>query len=331
MAKLKAEVKHQYHEERDPSLRTKLFGNIDTASAWGSRLAPISNWATAIPGSRVVLEQVLGIAPQRSLPSFTSESFAEWAGAREPGVSEAEADRKVLLFPDTYTNYSHPAPGKAAVRVLEAAGVHVHVPTDVAPSGRAAYSVGLLDRAAERARANVGIFDDYLADGWEVVSVEPSDAVVFQDEYTDLLETPAAERVATNAYGVCEYLDVHRLVGELPVDEDAADRSVAYHGHCHQHAAGTDHHAVGVLRRAGYDVDPLDSGCCGMAGSFGYEAEHYDISTSIADRLFEKIRASDAPEVVAPGASCRSQIGDGDVADAAPPHPIEALDRVVDR
>ena len=331
MAKLKAEIKHQYHEQSDPSLRTKLFGNIDTASAWGSRLAPISNWAAAIPGSRAVLKTVLGIAPERSLPSFTSEPFAEWADAREPGVSEAEADRKVLLFPDTYTNYSYPAPGKAAVRVLEAAGVHVRVPTDVAPSGRAAYSVGLLDRAGERARTNVERFDDYIDDGWEVVTVEPSDAVVFQDEYTDLLDTAAAERVATHAYSVCEYLDVHRLVEELPVDEDAADRSLAYHGHCHQHAAGTDHHAVGVLRRAGYDVDPLDSGCCGMAGSFGYEAEHYEISTSIAERLFEKIRASDAPEVVAPGASCRSQIGDGDVADSAPPHPIEALDRVVAR
>jgi len=331
MAKLKAEVKHQYHQESDPDLRTRLFGNIDTASALGSRLAPVSNWVTAIPGSRVVLEKVLGIAPERSLPSFTSESFTEWADAREPAVSESEADRNVLVFPDTYTNYSHPAPGKAAVRVLEAAGVHVRVPTDVAPSGRAAYSVGLLDRAAERARTNVEIFDDYVADGWEIVAVEPSDAVVFQDEYTDLLDATAAERVAAHAYGVCEYLDVYRLVEELPVDEQVSDRSLAYHGHCHQHAAGTDHHAVGVLRRAGYDVDPLESGCCGMAGSFGYEAEHYDVSTSIAERLFDKIRGSDATQVVAPGASCRSQIGDGDIVDASPPHPIEALDRAVDR
>ena len=331
MAKLKAEVKHQYHEETDPGLRTKLFGNIDTASEWGSRLAPISNWATAIPGSRLVLEKLLGIAPERPLPSFTRESFAEWAADREPTVSASEADRKVLLFPDTYTNYSYPAPGKAAVNVLEAAGVHVHVPTDVAPSGRAAYSVGLLDHAADRARTNVGVFNDYLDKGWEIVTVEPSDAVVFQDEYTDLLDTDAAERVAAHAYGVCEYLDTYRLVEELPTDDRATDRSLAYHGHCHQHAAGTDHHAVGVLRRAGYDVDPLDSGCCGMAGSFGYEAEHYDVSTAIAERLFDKIRASSATQVVAPGASCRSQIGDGDVTDSSPPHPIEALEQAVDR
>ena len=280
---------------------------------------------------------MLGIAPERSLPSFTSEPFAEWADAREPGVSEAEADRKVLLFPDTYTNYSYPAPGKAAVRVLEAAGVHVRVPTDVAPSGRAAYSVGLLDRAGERARTNVERFDDYIDDGWEVVTVEPSDAVVFQDEYTDLLDTAAAERVATHAYSVCEYLDVHRLVEELPVDEDAADRSLAYHGHCHQHAAGTDHHAVGVLRRAGYDVDPLDSGCCGMAGSFGYEAEHHAMSLAIGEELGSQVDDSHAESVVAPGASCRTQLADlGAGIDpdllpdagadrAEPPTPVEAL------
>jgi Fe-S oxidoreductase len=330
MAKLKAEVKHQYHDEADPGLRTKLFGNIDAASEWGSKLAPVSNWATKIPGSRIVLEKVLGIAPERSLPSFARQSLTEWAANRDPAVPASEAERKVLLFPDTYTNYSYPEPGKAAVRVLEAAGVHVHVPTDAAPSGRAAYSVGLLDRAAERARTNVELFDNYLDDGWEVVTVEPSDAVVFQDEYTDLLDTAAAERLATRAYGVCEYLDVHRLVEDLPVDEGTTDRSLAYHGHCHQHAAGTDHHAVGVLRRAGYEVDPLDTGCCGMAGSFGYEAEHYDVSTSIAERVFEKIRGSDATEVVAPGASCRSQIGDGDIVGSSPPHPIEALERVVD-
>ena len=330
MAKLKAELKHQYHEDTGSSLRSKLFGNIDTASKWGSRLAPLSNWAMELPGSDVVMEKVFGIAPDRSLPPFAEESLVEWFRGREPGVTEAEADRKVLLFPDTYTNYSYPEPGKAAVRVLEAAGVHVHIPTDLAPSGRAAYSVGLLDHAADRARTNVDAFSEYVDDGWEVVAIEPSDAVVFQDEYTDLLSTESAERVSRHAYGVCEYLDVHRLVEELPVRDEPTGESLAYHGHCHQHAAGKDHHAVGVLRRAGYDVDPLDSGCCGMAGSFGYETEHYDVSKSIGELLFDKIRESEATQVVAPGGSCRSQIGDSELVTEHPPHPIELLDRAVE-
>lgn len=156
------------------------------------------------------------------------------------------------------------------------------------------------------------------------MTVEPSDAVVFQDEYTNLLSGDAVEQVANHAYGVCEYLDHYRLVEDLPTAADGD--ALAYHGHCHQHAAGADHHAVGVLRRAGYDVDPLDSGCCGMAGSFGYEAEHYDISKQIGAELVGKVRESDAQQVVAPGGSCRSQLGDSDLADSPPPHPIELLE-----
>ena len=328
MAKLKSEAKHQYHEREGAGLRTKLFGHIDRLSRLGSRLAPLSNWATEIPGSRTVAESVFGIAAERSLPSFADESLAEWADRREPAVSADDAAHRVLLFPDTYTNYNYPEPGKAAVRVLEAAGVHVRVPDEVTASGRAAYSVGLLDVARERARANIDVFTDYIDDGWEVVSVEPSDAVLFQDEYTDLLSDGDAERVARHAYGVCEYLDVNRLLEDVRTDDPGA--ALAYHGHCHQHAAGKDHHAVGALRRAGYEVDPLDSGCCGMAGSFGYEAEHYDVSKRIGELLFEQIRASDAPQVVAPGGSCRSQIGDSDVARENPPHPIEMIERVVE-
>jgi FAD/FMN-containing dehydrogenase/Fe-S oxidoreductase len=327
LAKLKVETKHQYHEREGASIREKLFGNIDRLSSLGSTFAPLSNWAMAVPGSRKVLAAVADIAPERQLPPFAGESLETWARRREPGVTPEEADRKVLLFPDTYTNYNYPEPGKAAVRVLEAAGVHVRVPEDVAASGRAAYSVGLLDRAEERAERNVEVLSEYVDEGWEIVAVEPSDAVVFQDEYTDLLAGEAVERVAEHAYGVCEYLDAHRLVEALPTE--GATASLAYHGHCHQHAAGTDHHAVGVLRRAGYTVDPLDSGCCGMAGSFGYEAEHYDLSKAIGELLFEKIRASGREQVVAPGGSCRSQIGDSDVSEENPPHPIEMVDRAL--
>ncbi len=328
MAKLKTEVKHQYHQREDPSLRTRVFGNIDRLSWLGSKLAPLSNVGPKIPGSRLVMEKAVGIASDRKLPYFESESLEEWYEARGPRISEAEADRKVLLFPDTFTNYSYPEPGKAAIRVLEAAGVHVRIPDDCAASGRAAYSTGMLDAAEERARTNIGVFSEYLDDGWEVVAIEPSDAVVFQDEYRDLVPGEGADRVAEHAYGVMEYLDTHRLIDGLTEAGrlDGAGGALTYHGHCHQKATAKDHHAVGVLRRAGYDVDPLDSGCCGMAGSFGYEAEHYDLSKSIASLLFEKIDRSDGEEVVAPGASCRSQIGDRDERAENPPHPIEKVE-----
>jgi FAD/FMN-containing dehydrogenase/Fe-S oxidoreductase len=323
LAKLKAEVKHQHHEREGSGLRERVFADIDRLSALGSALAPVSNWASKVPGARAAMERTLGIAAERELPEFRRETFTDWFEAREPGVSYAGADRRVLLFPDTYTNYNLPEAGKAAVRVLEAAGVHVAVPEGTAPSGRPAYSKGFLEKAADRARQNVETLAPRVEDGWSVVFVEPSDAVMFQDEYRDLLSGPAVEAVSAAAYGVCEYLDVHRL--DEAVEFAGSGESFAYHGHCNQKATNKDHHAVGVLRRAGYEVDPLDSTCCGMAGSFGYEAEHYDLSKAIGGILFRKVDESPAKRVTAPGASCRSQLGERDARTETPPHPVELL------
>ncbi|MFC6954690.1 FAD-binding and (Fe-S)-binding domain-containing protein [Halorubellus litoreus] len=326
MAKLKAEVTHAHHEEHGSSLRDKAFKNVDALSRVGSALAPLSNLASRVPGARVLMEKTIGIARERSLPTFKRESLTDWFDARGPRVPEADADRRALLFPDTYTNYSHPEVGKAAVRVLEAAGVHVQL-ADRTDSGRPAHSKGFLDRSRETARENVNALAPRVDDGWDVVLVEPSDAVMFQSDYLDLLGSDDADAatLAANTYGVLEYLDRFRL--DEAVDWSAPAESLTYHGHCHQKATGKDHHAVGVLRRAGYAVDPLDSGCCGMAGSFGYEAEHYSMSTAIADILFEQVDDSDGETVVAPGASCRTQLGDRDGRGGEePPHPIEKLD-----
>ena len=330
MAKLKTEVKHQYHEREGVGRRERLFAEIDRLAALGSRFAPVSNWLPKLPGARAAMEKTVGIASERELPRFASESLEEWFDARGgAAVPPAEAEAKVLLFPDTYTNYSHPRPGKAAVLVLEAAGVHVEIPDGVVSSGRPAYSKGLLDVAGERAETNVEALDPYVRDGWAVAFVEPSDAVMFQDEYLDLLpDSEAATRVSGSAYGVLEHLDRFRL--DETIGFDAPDTSLTYHAHCNQKALAKDHHAVGVLRRAGYAVDPLDSGCCGMAGSFGYEAEHYDLSKAIGRILFDQVDASDGEQVVAPGISCRTQLGD-QPGRSRPRHPIEAVAVALDR
>jgi len=325
MAKLKTELQYQHHQESGTSLRDRLFANVERVSAVGSALAPLSNWAQRLPGSGVVAETLLGIARERALPRFSSETFADWMREREPTVSVEEATRRALVFPDTYTNYSHPEVGRAAVRVLEAAGVHVRLATDVTASGRAAHSKGMIDLARERASENVDALVGRVQMGWDVVVAEPSDAVMFQSDYLDLLDGEDVERVAASTYGLCEYVDRFRL--DEAVAFDAPDDHLVYHGHCHQTAARREHHAVGVLRRAGYAVDPLDSGCCGMAGSFGYEAEHYSMSQAIGSILADQVAASPGDRVVAPGASCRSQLDglaesdDGDT----PPHPVEAL------
>ena len=322
LAKLKAEVKHEYHQEEGSTLRDRVFGNIDRFAALGSALAPLSNVGPKLPGARLLMEKVLGVARERELPTFASESLEAWFAARGPGVPEAEADAKVILFPDPYTNYIYPAPGKAAIEILETAGVHVRIPDGLEPSGRAAFSMGFLDEVETRARHNVDTLRSYVAEGWSVAFVEPSDAVMFQDEYLDILDGRGVELVADSAYGVMEYIDVARLDEELAFEP--SDEHLTYHGHCNQKAIKRDHHAVGVLRRAGYHVDPLDSGCCGMAGSFGYEAEHYGLSQAIGRILFRQVEQSAGDSVVAPGASCRSQLGDR-AGETQPPHPVEKV------
>ena len=324
-AKLKAEVKYDYHNEKGTSLRSKLFGNIDTVNALGSTFAPVSNWAQKLPGSDLVTEKVLGIAPERDLPTFSNESLVSWFDSRGPKVPKAEADDTVLLFPDTYTNYNYPEPGKAAVELLEAANIHVRVldTDEVAASGRAAFSMGLLDEAEERARTNLDALMPYVEDGWSVLFIEPSDAVMFQDEYVDLLSDDRVGDLAVAAYGVCEYLNTYQITND--VEFDAPPEYVTYHGHCNQKALNRDHHAAAALSAAGYEVDALDSSCCGMAGSFGYEEEHYELSKAIGEILHDKVEESPGDTVVAPGASCRSQLADDDFEGERPAHPVEKL------
>ncbi len=334
MAKLKAEVTHEYHQRHGAGLRSRLFANVDTLSKLGSKTAPLSNWLPELPGVRLAMEKTVGIARERSLPEFHSETLEDWFEARGPRVSESEADRKALVVPDTYTNHNHPAVGKNSVRVLENAGVHVRL-AGVGDSGRPAFSKGFLDVARERAEENVAALAPRIEAGWDVVVAEPSDAVMFQSDYPDLLSGDSAEQssadrssgqrpredavesVAINTFGVMEYINSFDL--DLP----AGEGSLAYHGHCHQKATKKDVHAAAVLDGAGYDVDILDSGCCGMAGSFGYEADHYAMSEAIGSILVDQVRESPGERVVAPGASCRGQLDDP--TDEEPPHPIEVL------
>jgi FAD/FMN-containing dehydrogenase/Fe-S oxidoreductase len=323
MAKLKAEVEHEHHQRHGASLRDKMFANVATLSKLGSAFAPLSNVAASLPGSGWLAEKTLGIARERDLPAFERETFADWFESRGGAqVPESEAERRVLLLADTYTNYNRPAAGRAAVEVLEAAGVHVEVPDAAGDSGRPAHSKGFLDVARERATENVDALAPRVAEGWDVAVVEPSDAVMFQSDYLDLLSGEDVEAVAANTYGVLEYVDAFRLDDAFDAD---GGEYLTYHGHCHQKATKKDHHAVGVLRRAGYDVDPLDSTCCGMAGSFGYEAEHYSMSKAIGSILFDQVESSPGGQVVAPGASCRAQLESRPGASEEPPHPVEKV------
>ncbi len=323
MAKMKAELKHEHHQKEGIPIRDRMFANVETLYSLGSTFAPVSNLATNLPGSDVLMEKTLGIARERELPTFKRETLQKWDSSRTPALASNDVERKALLIADPYTNYTQPEVGKAAVEVLEAAGVWVQIPNSVSDSGRPAYSKSMLDHARQTARENVETLAPYVDDGWEIVSVEPSDAVMYQHDYLDLLDGDDVEAVAANSYSVMEYLDRFGLDENLSVD--AGSESVAYHGHCHQTAVKREHHAIAVLDRAGYDVDELDTTCCGMAGSFGYEAEHYSMSQAIGQLLFDQVDESPATEVVAPGTSCRSQLLEYENQHGKPAHPIEKV------
>ncbi len=324
MAKLKAEIEYEHHQKYGSSIRDRLFANIDKLCYLGSFLYPISNLAQSIPKSELVLEKLLGIARESEIPKFKRQSFEDWFEKRKNKVSKDDAEDFVLFFPDTYTNYIYTNTAKSAVQLLESADIYIEIP-DIGPSGRAAYSKGFLDKARSRAKNNMEVVLSKIKDGWNLVTVEPSDAVMFQLDYSNLLSTNDVRYISKSTYGICEYIDINNFSFSFR----EIDEHLIYHGHCHQKAMKKDHHAVSILQDAGYKVDNLDSGCCGMAGSFGYEAEHYSMSKSIGKILFDQIQESNGEKIVAPGASCRSQLKNLGEKDNYPPHPIEKFENAL--
>ena len=308
-------------------LQKRLFGNFETLARLGSATAPVSNWLADAGPVRAAIERVLGVDRRRALPTFERETFRAWFRARESSVSDPV--RRVVLYPDVYTNHVQTGRGKAAVRTLEALNVDVVVP-DVAASGRAPLSQGMVATAESKARNAFADLEPHLDDGRDVVVIEPSDLAMFEREYSRLLPTTDHERLADNAYEVLEYVyglleaggDVSALSGPEPTD--GAD-GVAYHSHCQQRTLGLERHTEAVLDRLGYDVVTSDAECCGMAGSFGYKSEYYELSVAVGEDLAEGFRSDVARDrtVVASGTSCLEQLDS--LLDRPSTHPIELI------
>ena len=317
MAKLKYEYLDQYHRANGLPLRARLFANINALSRLGCRTAPLSNWAAGNPITRLLLHAFMGIHLRRSLPRFARPTFPEWFRARAAhpdgrslGTGE---DRMVVLFNDTFMNYNYPQVGVAAVELLEKAGFQV-VLANGECCGRPMISKGLLDRARDHARRNVELLYPYAQRGIPIVGCEPSCLLTLRDEYPDLLRDEKARVVAAGSYLIDEFIDMLRERRELALEFTGVKKKVLFHGHCHQKALVGTRHSVAVLRLApGYEVEEVNSGCCGMAGSFGYEAEHYRMSQAIGEQvLFPAVVAKGEDwEVAVTGISCRQQIEHG--------------------
>ncbi|MQG28009.1 MAG: hypothetical protein FI723_06410 [SAR202 cluster bacterium] len=326
MAKLKYEFLDQYHRANGVPLRNRVFANINRLSVWGSRMAPLSNLMVSNPVGKMLSQMVLGIHPKRKPPKFVRQTFTKWFKSRQGpnppespfskgglGTATVVGTDTVVLLNDTYMNYNYPEIGKAAVALLEAAGLKV-VLSDTKCCGRPMISKGLMDDATANAVSNIDQLYAYAEQGIPVIGCEPSCLLTFKDEYPQLVRDERANKVAENSYMIDEFLMKLQEGGKLELALGKLEKKVLFQAHCHQKAEMGTATSMAALRLApGYQVELINAGCCGMAGSFGYEKEHYDLSMKIGEEaLFPAIRAKDEDwEVAVMGVSCRQQVEDG--------------------
>jgi Fe-S oxidoreductase len=323
MAALKSEaLAHRYAMHGTP-LGARIFGHVRELNRAGAALAPLSNWMAGFGPLRALADRWLGIDRRRALPRFARESLPRWYDSRTPPTDRSRRGDLVFLA-DCFTSFTEPGIGRAAISLLERAGWTVHLVSDVC-CGRALISKGLLRQARERHGALVDRLEPWARRGVPIVGVEPSCVFTLTDELVALAPgNPRAGAVAAAAHLADEL--VLDALGDGSLDVAPLETPVVFHGHCHQKAAHASAPTIGLLRHvAGERVTVLDAGCCGMAGSFGFEREHYDLSMQIGGmRLFPAV--NDAPpeaRVVATGTSCRQQIRHGTGREAI--HPLELL------
>ena len=315
MAKIKAEFLFQYYQQHFMLLRSRFFAHFGDLSQLASgAIAPVSNWMVQNKFIRILINRLFAIAPERRLPRFANETFYSWY------VSQGSIKKKssmpglqVILLADITRNYNDPDTARAAYQVLTALGFNVIVPP-VHDFGRPAFSKGDLRLARKKALVTLDALGPYARKGLQIVGLEPSDISMFVDDFAALLpDDDRVKMVAAQALSFDEFLWRQMLDGKLEGVFKPQTGQILLHGHCHQKALIGIHKSKELLAYLGYQVQEAGSACCGMAGSFGYEAEHYDISLQMGElNLFPAVR-SQQPDtlIVAAGASCQEQIEQG--------------------
>ncbi|HUB81821.1 MAG TPA: FAD-linked oxidase C-terminal domain-containing protein [Bryobacteraceae bacterium] len=304
MATYKAEFLAHYYERRLRPRHAYSMGLI----YWWARLASyaprVVNFLAHAPVTSDIAKAIGGIAPERTIPRFATETFRHWFNRRE---SRNAGGRRVLVWPDTFNNHFHPQVAQAAVEVLEHCGFQVAIPGRSLCCGRPLYDFGMLKLAKHLLREALDELSNEIENGVPVIGLEPSCLAVFRDEMVNLLPDDwNAKRLQKQCYTLSEFLEHEGLEDHMP----RLPRKAVVHGHCHQKAVLTMKAEERLYERMGLDFEVLDSGCCGMAGSFGFEKDHYSISVACGERaLLPAVRKSaESTLVIADGFSCREQI-----------------------
>jgi FAD/FMN-containing dehydrogenase/Fe-S oxidoreductase len=328
MSRMKAEFLHQYQQKNGVPFRSRAFASIGQINRIASRTPAISNFFLKNYFTSLFLKKILGVAPKRSLPAVHG-SLLSWYRKYLPVAPQKEPKGRVYFFFDEFTRFQDVEAGKAAIQLLFHLGYRVeYLPH--ADSGRAQLSKGLLKEAQKLARENVRAFAGKLSEESPLVGVEPSAILSFRDEYPRLVEArdrQKARELGRHTLMIDEFIAREIRKGKIsPEDFTSEPARVLLHGHCHQKALSEVSETAWMLSLPeNYEVEVIPSGCCGMAGSFGYEKEHFEISMKIGEQvLFPAVRKAETEVIiVAPGTSCRHQILDGTGRKAL--HPVEVL------
>ncbi len=330
MGKYKAEFLQHYYDANGVPFRSKLVANYGTLNRLGSMVPPVYNLFSQSSVFSPVVKKLAGFNTQRSLPRLHKETWRKWADKNLEKLNRtANPENKVILFCDEFTNYNDTPTGINACRLLNRMGYFIEMPP-VHESGRAALSKGLLKKVSKLADANINTLQPWIDKKIPVVGIEPSAILTLRDEYSELCSEPyieKAEALSRVVYifdeFICQQLDQGKIERQLFKSDYL---KIYLHGHCHQKALSSVSFTTKMLSiPQGYEVQEIECGCCGMAGSFGYEKEHYALSMAIGEHnLFPVIRATESDAIIsATGTSCRHQILDGTGKIAL--HPVDVL------
>lgn len=329
VAKMKAEFLQHYHDANGVPFRTRVIANFTKSQALGAMIPTIYNALIENSFTSTLIKKIIGFAPDRSLPKVGKTTLRSWKKQHDKKKSLQTNAKKVYLFCDEFTNYNDVEIGITTIKLLEKLGYKVIIPQHL-ESGRTYLSKGLLRDAKALANKNVNLLAELVSFDAPLLGVEPSALLTFRDEYPELVDThlvQKAKHLAQNAFLIEEFLLNEFEAGKISADQFTSDyQLVKLHGHCYQKSLNAFTPTEKILGLpANYKVELIPSGCCGMAGSFGYEAEHYEVSMKVGELvLLPAVRNATADTIIAAaGTSCRHQIKDGTAKIAK--HPVEVL------